>query len=127
MQFPGQIVAGGGPGYGMVFFKAPKSDVATAKFDVLSATNFQPFSFAVQGVAEKREGTVQFYVQSAIPQRVTLKAILVDRAGKQSNAVPFTFNVVPPAPSSSSPNRRRPGRSLEFQSPNGMRFQVPVK
>lgn len=126
VQFPGQIVAGGGPGYGTVFFKAPKSDIATAKFDVLSATNFQPFTFAVQGVAEKREGAFTFYVQSPIPQRVTLKAILVDRNGKASNAVPFAFVVVQPAPSS-APNRRRPGRSMEFQSPNGIRFQVPVK
>jgi hypothetical protein len=110
VQFPGQIAAGGGPGYGTVFFKAPKSDIATARFDVVSAVNFQPFSFAATGVADRREGSVGFYVQSGIPQRVTLKATLVDRNGKPSNPVVFTFDVVPArAPAT---NYRRPPTRL---------------
>ena len=121
VQFPQQIVAGAGYASGIVHFRAPKSDIAMARFDVLQATSFTPFSFPVAGTG-RREGGIAFSVQSPIPQRVTLRAVLVDRNGRASNPVPFTFDVQP-APAAVP--RRRDGRGVEFQAPNGFRFRVP--
>lgn len=122
VQFPQQIGTTG-RAYGTVFFRAPKADLATARFNVLSAVNFPGFSFPIQGVAGKREGAVSFYIQSPIPQHITLKAVLIDRRGHESNPVPFGFDVQAFAaapPSNAAPNNRR-------KAPNGFRFNVPVR
>ena len=122
VQYPSRIWANGTPASGVIFFRTKKSDVASCRFDVVSATSFPPISFSVQGVAGKREGSFGFYLQTALPQRITLKAVITDRAGHDSNPVPFTFEAVPvpvapvappPAPSTRG---RRP--RVDVQVPN---------
>ena len=99
VQFPGRIWANSTPASGVVFFRTKKSDVASVRFDVISAVSFPPISFSVQGVEGKREGSFGFYLKTGTPQRITLKAVLTDRAGHDSNPVPFSFDAVPvPAP-----------------------------
>jgi len=99
VQFPGRIWANSTPASGMVFFRTKKSDIASVRFDVISAVSFPPISFSVQGVEGKREGSFGFYLKTGTPQRITLKAVLTDRAGHDSNPVPFSFDAVPvPAP-----------------------------
>ena len=69
------------------------------RFDVVTAVSFPPISFSVQGVEGKREGSFGFYLKTGIPQRITLKTVLTDRSGHDSNPVPFAFDAVPvPAP-----------------------------
>ena len=99
VQFPGRIWANSTPASGVVFFRTKKSDVASVRFDVISAVSFPPISFSVQGVEGKREGSFGFYLKTGTPQRITLKTVLTDRAGHDSNPVPFSFDAVPvPAP-----------------------------
>jgi hypothetical protein len=107
VQFPSRIWANGTPASGVIFFRTKKSDVASCRFDVVTATSFPPISFSVQGVEGRRDGSFGFYLQTGTPQRITLKAVITDRAGHDSNPVPFTFEAVavpvapvapPPAP-----------------------------
>jgi len=121
VQFPARIYANNQPASGIVFFRTKKSDVASARFEVLSAASFPPVSFSVQGVTGKREGSFGFYLQTPVPQRITLKAVITDAAGHDSNPVPFTFEAVPaPAPQIVPPApsvRGRRGR-VDIQVPN---------
>jgi TIR domain len=48
---------------------------------------FRPIPLAAAGAG--------FYLQTGIPQRITLKAVITDRAGHDSNPVPFSFEAVP--------------------------------
>ncbi|MDQ6892666.1 MAG: TIR domain-containing protein [Acidobacteriota bacterium] len=122
VQFPARIWANATRASGVIFFRTKKSDVASARFDVVSAASFPPISFSVQGVEGRREGSFGFYLQTGTPQRITLKAVITDRAGHDSNPVPFTFEAVPvpvapAAPPPAPVNRGRRGR-VDVQVPN---------
>jgi len=123
VQFPGRIWANGQPASGVIFFRTKKSDLASCRFDVVAASSFPPISFSVQGVAGRREGSFGFYLQTPIAQRITLKAVITDRAGHDSNPVPFTFEAVPvpaapvaPPPPAPVNRGRRP--RVDVQVPN---------
>jgi hypothetical protein len=122
VQFPARIWANNTPASGTIFFKTKKSDVASARFDVVSAASFPPISFSVQGVEGKRDGSFGFYLQTGTAQRITLKAVLTDRAGHDSNPVPFTFEAVPAPVTPATPPSRRP--RVDVQVPN---FHFRVK
>ena len=115
VQFPARIWANNTPASGTIFFRTKKSDVASARFDVVSASSFPPVSFSVQGVEGKREGSFGFYLQTGTAQRITLKAVLTDRAGHDSNPVPFTFEAVPAPVTPVAPSRRP---RVDVQVPN---------
>jgi len=121
VQFPARIWANNTPASGTIFFKTKKSDVASARFDVISAASFPPISFSVQGVEGKRDGSFGFYLQTGTAQRITLKAVLTDRAGHDSNPVPFTFEAVPAPVTPVTPPARR--SRVDVQVPN-FRFRV---
>ncbi|MEO8433059.1 MAG: toll/interleukin-1 receptor domain-containing protein [Acidobacteriota bacterium] len=127
VQFPTRIYADNQPASGMVFFRARKNDIASARFDVLQSAGFPPFSFSVQGAPAKRDGSISFYIHTPIVQRMTLRAVLLDSAGHESNQVPFSFDVVPVPPPAANfvPKHRFPTpRGFEVQAPNGFRFKV---
>jgi len=130
VQFPNRIYANNTPAHGAVFFKSRKGDIATARFDVVSASSFPSFSFPVQGVAGLKEGSIGFFLHTPLPQRITLKATLIDASGRESNPVPFAFDAVaapvaaPVAPPQPLPRRRTNSRGFEIQAPNGFRFKV---
>ncbi len=126
VQFPTRIFADNQRANGTVFFRARKNDIASARFDVLQAGSFPPFSFPIQGATAKKEGNISFYLHTPIPQRITLRAVLIDSSGHESNPVPFSFDVVPPPPAAVSVPRRKPPnpRGFEIQAPNGYRFKV---
>ncbi|HEY6049888.1 MAG TPA: hypothetical protein VIZ58_01470, partial [Thermoanaerobaculia bacterium] len=129
VQYPSRIWANATPASGTIFFRTKKADIASCRFDVVSATSFPPISFSVQGVVGKREGSFGFYLQTGLPQRITLKAVITDRAGHDSNPVPFSFEAVavpvapapPPAPAPSTRGRRP---RFDVQVPN---FQFRVR
>jgi hypothetical protein len=111
-----------------VFFRTKKSDVVAARFDVISAANFHSFSFPI-GAPGTKEGSVGFYLQTTVPQRVTLQATVIDAAGHPSPPIRFTFDsqappAAAPAPPPGSPRGKAPRRGFEIQAPNGYRFKV---
>lgn len=91
----------------------------------LQATQFQNFAFAPP-VAGQKSGDFSFWIRSAIPQRITLQAVLIDKEGKRSRPVPFSFDVHPaPRPATSARQRPKPRKpSFTIEAPNGMRFKV---
>jgi hypothetical protein len=125
VQFPGRIWANATRASGVIFFRTKKSDVASCRFDVVTATSFPPISFSVQDVAGRREGSFGFYLQTGTPQRITLKAVITDRAGHDSNPVPFSFEAVaePVAPVAPPPAVAPPYRGRRSPAPN-FRFRV---
>ena len=54
VQFPTQIFANDQQAQGLLFFRTKKSDVAAARFDVISATTFTPFSFPIRAAGSNR-------------------------------------------------------------------------
>jgi hypothetical protein len=90
IDFPATIAAGTQPVAGSLRFKAGNSDIVGARFAVIEASSFSPFDVRAAAAGQK-EGRLNFGVFSAIPQRVTLEARLVDAAGRQSRPHRFSF------------------------------------
>lgn len=95
ISFDAEIKADGNPVSGFVGFKDPDGDVIRAEFDVVQATDFQPFSFDPK-VKGAKEGVFEFALATRVPQRVTLKLTLVDEAGNRSQPKDFSFEAVAP-------------------------------
>jgi parallel beta-helix repeat protein len=93
--FDAEIKADGTPASGLVGFKDPDGDVIKAVFDVVQATDFQPFSFDPQ-VKGIKEGAFEFTLATKVPQRVTLRLTLIDEAGNRSQPKDFSFEAVAP-------------------------------
>jgi WD40 repeat protein len=93
--FDAEIKADGTPASGLVGFKDPDGDVIKAVFDVVQATDFQPFSFDPQ-VKGIEEGAFEFTLATKVPQRVTLRLTLIDEAGNRSQPKDFSFEAVAP-------------------------------
>ncbi len=93
IEFPEEIEANGEEVIGYVAFRDPDGDIVEARFEVVEATLFEPFRFdpEVQGV---REGKFPFAVFAVLPQDVTLRVVLVDAQGNESEPVEFRFRVV---------------------------------
>jgi len=93
IEFPKEIEADGEDVTGTVEFFDPDGDIIEARFEVVEAVLFESFSFnpQVEGV---KEGEFEFVVFSFIPQRITLRVTLVDRAGHESRPVEFTFEAL---------------------------------
>jgi hypothetical protein len=90
IEFPKEITADGEPVTGAVGFHDPDGDVAWVRFEVVEALLFEPFAFdpEVQG---QSEGEFYFYVQTVVPQTVTLRVVLIDAQGHESEPVEFSF------------------------------------
>ena len=93
IEFRKTIPADGSKVFGTVRFKDADGDISLAKFDVVSAVDFAPFSFNPK-VKGQTQGIFQFFVFSAIPQKVTLRVTLIDEAGNKSKAEDFSFEAV---------------------------------
>jgi len=112
LDFPKEIKADGTPVSGFIFFKDPDGDVVRAEFLVVQATDFQPFSLDLK-VKGAKEGVIEFQISTKTPQRVVLRAVLVDEAGNRSAPWEFAFEAVGPAILRVSPT------SLSFSSEVG--------
>jgi hypothetical protein len=123
VQFPTAIYAGQ-RATGIVTFEDAKKGVASARFNVLEATNFQGFAFPTPQVAGRANGTISFWIMTPTPQHIALQAVLVDSAGRASKPVPFAFDVQTP-PSTGRPSRGRATRDWSIEAPNGFRFKIP--
>jgi hypothetical protein len=95
LDFPKEIKADGNPVSGFIGFKDPDKDIVRADFIVVQATDFQPFSYdpKVKGV---QEGAFEFQISTKTPQRVVLRAVLVDEAGNKSAPWEFSFEAIRP-------------------------------
>ncbi|MGQ0548517.1 MAG: toll/interleukin-1 receptor domain-containing protein [Armatimonadota bacterium] len=95
IAFPRVIKADGVRVQGYITFRDANGDLKTAEFAVLEASTFNPGKFDPNGVAGVKEGRFSFFSVSNVPQRVTQRVTLVDRAGHRSKPVTFTFEAVP--------------------------------
>lgn len=93
IEFPKEIEADGEDVTGIIEFFDPDGDIVEARFEVVEAVLFESFSFDPQ-IEGQREGRFAFVVFSFIPQRITLRVTLVDRAGHESQPVEFTFEAL---------------------------------
>lgn len=93
IEFPEEIEANGEEVIGYVRFRDPDGDVVEARFEVVEATLFEPFRFdpEVRGV---REGRFPFAIFVQLPQEITLRVILVDVRGNESEPREFRFRAV---------------------------------
>jgi hypothetical protein len=121
VQFPPVVVAGGRDTVGTVQFEAGSDDVAEAQFQVVAADAFEPFSIRPD-VADEKQGSLPFRIRSKVPQQVTLRATLVDKHGRRSRPVSFSFEVRK-APSTSTSTGRE--RTLEIPLPQGLKLKIP--
>jgi hypothetical protein len=87
------IPADGSKAFGAVRFRDADGDVVQARFDVVEAVDFAPFSFNPK-IKGQTSGSFPFFVFSKIPQRVRLRLTLIDEAGNQSIPVEFSFEAV---------------------------------
>lgn len=115
LDFPREIKADGNPVSGFIFFKDPDGDVMRAEFTVVQAIDFQPFGLELQ-VKGVKEGVIEFRISTKTPQRVVLRAVLVDEAGNRSAPWEFSFEAIDPA---------RAGAILQV-SPTSLSFSSEV-
>jgi hypothetical protein len=114
LRFPDSIGTSRG-GSGSIEFRDEEGDVVSAQFDVVEASEFQPIRIDVPANGQKA-GRLPFSLQSAVPQKVTLEATLIDRAGRRSDPVRFSFEV------KRASTGKRP--SFTVDTPH-FRFRVP--
>ena len=97
IEFPEEITADGAEVDGSVHFSDPNGDLVEARFEV-EAGLFQPFSIDLRGVADGiTSGAIPFYLQTGIEQSVTLRVILVDSEGNESEPAQVSFTAFPVA------------------------------
>jgi hypothetical protein len=95
IDFPPEIPADKTTIGGTVRFQDPDGNVNWVTFDVVSATEFTPFSFnpmeSLVG-GETRDGAFTFNIWCATVQRVEMRVTLSDEAGNSSASVNFSFS-----------------------------------
>jgi hypothetical protein len=90
VDFPSVIRANGEHASGYVSFYDPDGDIAQVTFEAVEGF-FSGFEFNPD-VEGRADGRFSFYVYTWLSQRVTLKVILYDRRGNESEPYGFTFN-----------------------------------
>jgi len=93
IDFPEEIRADGEEVMGTVEFIDPDGDIVEARFEVVEAVLFEPFHFDPQ-VEGQKKGRFTFVIFSFVPQKVTLRVVLIDRQGHRSPPVEFSFQAV---------------------------------
>lgn len=97
IQFPKEFAADGSEAHGTLTFQDPNGDIVDARFEVVEAVLFEPFHFDPE-VQNQVKGEFSFYLFTVIPQEVTLRVILVDQAGHESQPVEFHFQATESTP-----------------------------
>jgi len=90
VDFPEKIRADGVKRWGRVQFHDPDGDITHARFDVVDALSFTPFSFEPD-VNGKTSGVFDFRIWASMAQEVTLRVTLIDRRGNRSEPHYFSF------------------------------------
>lgn len=90
IEFPSTISADGKRVSGSVSFHDPDGDVTWVTFEAVDGL-FSDFEFD-PGVTGESHGQFSFYVYTQLCQHVTLKVILYDRTGNESEPYWFSFN-----------------------------------
>lgn len=116
VQFPTTIYAGQET-TGRIAFEDARKSVASAHFEVVESTSFPAFTVTTPDAAGRTSGTISFSINAPLPQHVVLQTVLVDSAGRQSNRVPFAFDVRTPPGSRSQEGR--PPRAWSIELPRG--------
>ena len=97
IQFPKEIPADGSEAHGTVTFQDPNGDIVDVRFEVVQAVLFEPFHFDPE-VQKQKKGEFSFYLFTVIPQEITLRVILVDEAGQESQPAEFHFQAAENTP-----------------------------
>jgi len=90
VDFPEKIRADGVKRWGRVQFHDHDGDITHARFDVVDALSFTPFSFEPD-VNGKTSGVFDFRIWASMAQEVTLRVTLIDRRGNSSEPHYFSF------------------------------------
>jgi DNA-binding beta-propeller fold protein YncE len=90
IELPQKIALNSHPIPGTVHFQDPDGDLRAARFRVIDG-KYDPFTIELDLVPGQTEGSFNFTVSCTISQRVTLKLVLVDRAGNRSEPEGFSF------------------------------------
>lgn len=93
IDFPQEINVDGTKVPGIVHFQDGDGDILQAKFDVVEAQLFDSFAFDPK-VKGQRTGSFQFTLFTVFPQKITLRVVLVDAQGHESEPVEFSFEAV---------------------------------
>jgi len=91
VSLPSAIASDGKRIAGSVRFEAPGRNLRVARFEVVRAQDFAPFSFDPE-VYGQAAGTFKFYVYCNTPQKVTLRLTLRDADGRESTPRQFSFS-----------------------------------
>lgn len=90
VKLPSRLALDGSPIMGTVRYLDPDGDLKEARFHVVDG-KFDPFTIELENAVGTTEGEFPFTVSCPIAQEVTLKLVLVDRAGQRSAPEGFSF------------------------------------
>jgi len=90
LELPERIAANRIPISGTVHFRDPDGDLKEARFRVIDG-KFDPFTIRLNEQLGQTEGKFSFSVSCDISQQITLKLVLVDQGGHQSEPKGFSF------------------------------------
>ena len=112
IKYPATIPADGSNVAGTIEFRHRKGDVEKVELVPVEAKDFTPalFNGNVKGL---KSGFISFTTHTKTPQKVTLRATLIDSKGRRSEPMLFSFEAMaasPPPKRPSSPPPRRPWR-----------------
>jgi len=89
VELPSKLALNGSPIMGTVRYRDPDGDLKEARFHVIDG-KFDPFTIELDEF-DDTDGEFSFSVTCTIAQEVTLKLVLVDRAGRHSKPKGFSF------------------------------------
>jgi hypothetical protein len=90
IDFPSRVRANGERTYGWVTFLDPDGDISWVTFEAVDGI-FSDFEFDPEASGQAF-GRFDFYVYTALTQRVRLKVVLFDRSGNKSDPYYLTFD-----------------------------------
>jgi len=93
IKYPATIPADGSKVGGTIEFRDRNGDVEKVELVPVEAKNFTPALFDAN-VKGSKSGFIAFTAHSNIPQKVTLRATLIDSAGHRSKPMLFSFEAV---------------------------------
>ena len=79
---------------GILVFNDPDRDLVKAKFTVIESVDFKSFELDLTTYNGPPEGSVEFFISTTTPKRVTMDVILVDAQDLRSEPQEFSFRAI---------------------------------